>query len=62
MQELIAQIRPLIDLREQFGNLDVRHQRIGIFSEDFSGFRRVFLRSDAMRRFGIEDNGDCPSR
>jgi hypothetical protein len=41
MQESIAHIRPLIDLGEQFGNLDVRHQRICLFGEDFCGLRGV---------------------
>ena len=41
MHESIAHTRPLIDLGEQFGNLDVRHQRIRLFSEGFCGFRGV---------------------
>ena len=49
MQESIAQTRPLIDLGEQFGNLDVRHSSIA-FSAKVSADSGVFLRNGAMCR------------
>lgn len=60
MQETISQTRPLIDLGQQFGNLDVRHQRIRLFSEGFCGFRGVLAqRGDAQIPVGERNIGQC---
>ena len=60
MQESIPQIRPLIDLGEQLGNLDVRHQRICLFGEEFRRFRGVLTqRGDAQIPAGERHVGQC---
>jgi len=60
MHESIAHTCPLIDLGEEFGNLDVRHQRLRLFSEGFRGFRGVFAqRREAQLPVGECDIGQC---
>src|ERR1700751_438479 len=63
MQESISQTRPLIDLGQQFSNLDVRHQRIRLFSEGFCGFRGVLAQmGDAQIPSASVTSGNVFSR
>ena len=55
---MVAETGPLIDFFENFSDLRMRHQRVGLFGEGFGGLRGVLAqRCDAQIPFRKRDIG-----